>query len=204
MSRAASAAKSKSESSSRIPAPRRKRRLFGDLNSRIHPTADVRFTRLSCSPARVDQYGWCLVGGQRTDPGRLRATQRHTRSSTVRPSLTVTRAGVRWPCRRSHGVHACPRRIRTFQDDRVSGLLPRWRIDECEPPRCDRLGRRRYASGHQNWLLRLPENQGPFGIAVYDQYRTPPSPKAVGPRTLRWGAPRDSNNGDKFLKFTSV
>jgi hypothetical protein len=36
------------------------------------------------------------------------------------------------------------------------------------------------------------------GVNVYDQYVTPPSPKAVGPRTLRWGAPGNSNNGDKF------
>lgn len=36
------------------------------------------------------------------------------------------------------------------------------------------------------------------GINVYDQYMTAPSPKAVGPRLLRWGAPGNSNNGDKF------
>jgi len=40
--------------------------------------------------------------------------------------------------------------------------------------------------------------QTPAGLNVYDQYVTPPSPKAVGPRTLRWGAHGDSNNGDKF------
>ena len=36
------------------------------------------------------------------------------------------------------------------------------------------------------------------GILVYDQWVTPPSPKAVGPRTLRWGAKGRSNNGDNF------
>jgi len=40
--------------------------------------------------------------------------------------------------------------------------------------------------------------QTPIGINVYDQYVTPPSPKAIGPRTLRWGAHGNSNNGDKF------
>lgn len=37
-----------------------------------------------------------------------------------------------------------------------------------------------------------------IGISVYDQYVTPPTPKAVGPRTLRWGAHGQSNNGDNF------
>jgi hypothetical protein len=36
------------------------------------------------------------------------------------------------------------------------------------------------------------------GINVYDQYRTPPTPKPVGPRLLRWGAAGNSNNGDRF------
>jgi hypothetical protein len=36
------------------------------------------------------------------------------------------------------------------------------------------------------------------GISVYDQYMTPPSPKGVGPRLLRWGANGNSNNGDNF------
>ncbi|WP_323118833.1 BPSL0067 family protein [Burkholderia alba] len=40
--------------------------------------------------------------------------------------------------------------------------------------------------------------QSAAGISVYDQYVTPPSPKAVGPRTLRWGAHGTSNNGDNF------
>ena len=41
-------------------------------------------------------------------------------------------------------------------------------------------------------------SQGPVGISVYDQYVTPPNPKPVGPRTLRWGAHGNSNNGDRF------
>jgi hypothetical protein len=41
-------------------------------------------------------------------------------------------------------------------------------------------------------------SQTPVGINVYDQYVTPPSPKAVGARTLRWGAHGNSNNGDNF------
>ncbi len=36
------------------------------------------------------------------------------------------------------------------------------------------------------------------GIEVYDQFITPPTPQPVGPRTLRWGAHLNSNNGDKF------
>ncbi|MCJ2035696.1 BPSL0067 family protein [Methylobacterium sp. J-068] len=36
------------------------------------------------------------------------------------------------------------------------------------------------------------------GIQVYDQYVTPPSPKPVGPRTLRWKASGNSNNGNNF------
>jgi hypothetical protein len=41
-------------------------------------------------------------------------------------------------------------------------------------------------------------SQDPIGIKVYDQYITPPNPKAVGPRTLRWRAKGNSNNGDNF------
>jgi hypothetical protein len=41
-------------------------------------------------------------------------------------------------------------------------------------------------------------SQDQEGISVYDQYVTPPSPKAIGPRTLRWGAAGRSNNGDNF------
>ena len=41
-------------------------------------------------------------------------------------------------------------------------------------------------------------SQTTAGINVYDQWVTPPSPKAVGPRMLRWGAAGNSNNGDNF------
>ena len=41
-------------------------------------------------------------------------------------------------------------------------------------------------------------SQNKDGIHVYDQYRTPPTPKAVGPRLLRWGAKGNSNNGERF------
>ncbi len=41
-------------------------------------------------------------------------------------------------------------------------------------------------------------SQNQDGINIYDQYRTPPVPKAVGPRLLRWGAALNSNNGDRF------
>ena len=37
------------------------------------------------------------------------------------------------------------------------------------------------------------------GIYVYDQWVEGSAPKAVGPRTLRWGASNDVNNGDKFF-----
>ena len=47
-------------------------------------------------------------------------------------------------------------------------------------------------------LRRRRRSQGPAGVNVYDQYVTPPSPKAVGPRLLRWGAHGRSNNGDNF------
>jgi len=40
--------------------------------------------------------------------------------------------------------------------------------------------------------------QNEVGINVYDQYVTPPSPKAVGPRLLRWGGKGNANNGDNF------
>jgi hypothetical protein len=41
-------------------------------------------------------------------------------------------------------------------------------------------------------------SQDEKGILVYDQYVTPPSLKAVGPRTLRFGASGNSNNGNNF------
>jgi hypothetical protein len=41
-------------------------------------------------------------------------------------------------------------------------------------------------------------SQSKDGISVYDQWRTPPTPKAVGPRLLRFGAVGNSNDGDRF------
>jgi len=41
-------------------------------------------------------------------------------------------------------------------------------------------------------------SQSPAGITVYDQYVTPPKPKAIGERVLSFGAHGNSNNGDNF------
>jgi hypothetical protein len=41
-------------------------------------------------------------------------------------------------------------------------------------------------------------SQNTVGITVYDQWVALPGPKAVGPRTLRWGANGMVNNGDNF------
>ncbi|GKT20574.1 BPSL0067 family protein [Acidovorax sp. SUPP3334] len=54
------------------------------------------------------------------------------------------------------------------------------------------------AAGSYHGHAAIYVGQSPAGISVYDQYVTPPSPKAIGPRTLRWGAHGNSNNGDKF------
>ena len=40
--------------------------------------------------------------------------------------------------------------------------------------------------------------QNAIGIEVYDQWVTPPNPKAIGPRVLKWNAPVTVNNGDKY------
>ena len=40
--------------------------------------------------------------------------------------------------------------------------------------------------------------QSAAGIQVYDQWVTPPNPKPVGPRLLRWGAPGNANNADNY------
>jgi hypothetical protein len=42
-------------------------------------------------------------------------------------------------------------------------------------------------------------SQDDLGLRVYDQYIYGRVPKAVGPRTLRFGAQGDANNGDKFF-----
>lgn len=54
------------------------------------------------------------------------------------------------------------------------------------------------AHGHYEGHAAIYVSQGSAGIKVYDQYVTPPSPKPVGPRLLRWGAHGRSNNGDNF------
>ncbi|AVT12450.1 BPSL0067 family protein [Paracidovorax avenae] len=54
------------------------------------------------------------------------------------------------------------------------------------------------ASGHYEGHAAIYVSQDAAGIKVYDQYVTPPSPKAVGPRVLRWGAHGNSNNGNNF------
>lgn len=41
-------------------------------------------------------------------------------------------------------------------------------------------------------------SQSTAGLDVYDQYVYGQSPKGVGPRTLRFGAANDVNNGDKY------
>jgi hypothetical protein len=47
------------------------------------------------------------------------------------------------------------------------------------------------------YVSQNPDKKG--GISVYDQYVYGSSPKAVGPRTLRWGALLKVNNGDMFF-----
>ncbi|OOG64541.1 CHAP domain-containing protein [Rhodanobacter sp. B04] len=54
------------------------------------------------------------------------------------------------------------------------------------------------ASGHYEGHAAIYVSQNAAGVLVYDQYVTPPSPKAIGPRVLRWGAHGRSNNGDNF------
>lgn len=53
-------------------------------------------------------------------------------------------------------------------------------------------------SGRYEGHAAIYVSQDSMGIHVYDQYVTPPSPKAIGPRLLRWGARGNSNNGDNF------
>jgi hypothetical protein len=54
------------------------------------------------------------------------------------------------------------------------------------------------SSGKYEGHAAIYVNQTSAGINVYDQWVTPPNPKAVGPRLLRWGARGNSNNGDNF------
>lgn len=54
------------------------------------------------------------------------------------------------------------------------------------------------SSGRYEGHAAIYVSQSSAGINVYDQWVTPPSPKAMGPRMLRWGARGNSNNGDNF------
>lgn len=54
------------------------------------------------------------------------------------------------------------------------------------------------ASGIYEGHAAIYENQDAGGINVYDQWVTPPNPKPVGPRLLRWGAQGRANNGDNY------
>jgi len=54
------------------------------------------------------------------------------------------------------------------------------------------------SSGRYEGHAAIYVSQNSAGINIYDQYVTPPSPKAVGPRLLLWGAHGNSNNGDNF------
>lgn len=53
-------------------------------------------------------------------------------------------------------------------------------------------------SGHYDGHAAIYVSQDAVGIKVYDQYVTPPNPKAIGPRVLRWRAHGNSNNGNNF------
>lgn len=52
--------------------------------------------------------------------------------------------------------------------------------------------------GHYEGHAAIYVSQDAVGIKVYDQYITPPTPKTIGPRVLRWGAHGNSNNGNNF------
>ena len=54
------------------------------------------------------------------------------------------------------------------------------------------------AAGKYGGHAAIYVSQSAAGINVYDQWVTPPNPKAVGPRLLRWGALGNSNNGDNY------
>jgi hypothetical protein len=54
------------------------------------------------------------------------------------------------------------------------------------------------AKGHYHGHAAIYVSQDEDGILVWDQYITPPNPKPIGSRTLRFGAHGNSNNGDKF------
>jgi hypothetical protein len=54
------------------------------------------------------------------------------------------------------------------------------------------------AAAHYEGHAAIYVSQSEAGVSVYDQYVTPPNPKAIGPRLLRFGAHGNSNNGDNF------
>lgn len=54
------------------------------------------------------------------------------------------------------------------------------------------------AAGKYEGHAAIYDGQNAAGINVYDQWVTPPNPKPVGPRLLRWGAHGRSNDGDLF------
>lgn len=54
------------------------------------------------------------------------------------------------------------------------------------------------SSGKYEGHAAIYVSQNSSGVNVYDQWVTPPNPKAVGLRLLRWGAHGNSNNGDNF------
>jgi hypothetical protein len=54
------------------------------------------------------------------------------------------------------------------------------------------------ASNKFNGHAAIYVGQNAGGIQIFDQSVTPPSPRPVGPRTLRWGAAGNANNGNNF------
>ena len=54
------------------------------------------------------------------------------------------------------------------------------------------------AAGKYEGHAAIYVSQSVASINVYDQYVTAPSPKAIGPRMLRWGAHGNSNDGNSF------
>ena len=54
------------------------------------------------------------------------------------------------------------------------------------------------ASGKYYGHAAIYVSQTSTGMEVYDQWVTPPNPKAAGPRTIRFGGGSDVNNGDKY------
>lgn len=53
-------------------------------------------------------------------------------------------------------------------------------------------------SGDYEGHAAIYAGQSVAGISVWDQYMTPPTPKGIGPRLLRFGARGRANDGDAF------